>query len=70
LGKVLNAKFDVEHKVSRLERWVYRKDDDICSEMNIGRSIKCLRIYNGARFIFVEFQGSWDNSDMLNNPKL
>jgi hypothetical protein len=36
LVKVSNAKFEVEHKVSRLERWVCRKDDEICSEMNIG----------------------------------
>jgi hypothetical protein len=70
LVKVSNAKFEVEHKVSRLKRWVCRKTDEICSEMNIGRSIKCLRIYDGGSFIFVEFQGSWDQRDMLSNAKL
>jgi hypothetical protein len=31
-----NAKFNVEHRVLKLERWVCREVDELCSEMNIG----------------------------------
>jgi len=49
--KVLGGLLCRGYKGGFVERLMCLK---VCSEMNIGRSIKCLKIYDEGRFIFME----------------